>query len=456
MRDLTQGSIPRHLAALALPMAAGMMLQTLYWFVDMYFVAKLGEAAIAGVAAGGNLMFVVLFLTQMLAVGSVAMVSHAVGRKDQAEANHVFNQSVAIGALCALVTLAGGYLLTAPYMRFFGADEPTRAAGSAFMHAFIPGLALQFAMVVLASGLRGTGIVKPGAAVQALTVILNVILAPVLIAGWGTGHALGVAGAGLATTISVTVGTLVLVAYFVRLEHYIKLDPAQWKPRLATWARMLNIGLPAGGEFGLMAIFVAVIYWAARDSGAAAQAGIGVGLRTNQMIFVPLLAIAFSAAPIAGQNFGARIGERVRETFRVALMYGAAIMVPVTFLVQWNAPALARVFTQDPAVVAVAAVILHLLSWNFIPSVVTMTCSSLFQSMGNAWPALGASAIRIVTFMIPAIWMARQPWFELRFLFMLSVGTVILHGIVSFLWLRAEMAKRLPGPGADPEIRQGP
>jgi len=444
MKDLTQGSIARHVVALSVPMAAGMLLQTLYWFVDLYFVSQLGEAAIAGVSAAGNLMFVVLCLTQMLAVGSVAMISHAVGRKDRGEANHVFNQSVAIGVLCAVLTLAGGYGLSGPYMGFFGADEATRAAGLAFMYAFIPGLALQFAIVVLASGLRGTGIVKPGAVVQALTVILNVILAPVLIAGWGTGKPLGVAGAGLATTISVTIGVAVLIGYFVRLEHYVALEPAQWRPRFATWGRLLNIGLPAGGEFGLMAVFVGVIYWVARDWGAAAQAGIGVGLRTQQMIFVPALAVAFAASPIAGQNFGARDGARVRETFRVALQYGAVLMAVFTALVQWKSEALARVFTDDPAVVAVAALLLHYLSWNFIPSVVTMTCSSLFQSMGNAWPALGASALRIVTFMIPAIWMARQPWFELRYLFMLSVLTVLLHGVVSYLWLQAEMRKRLP------------
>jgi len=443
MRDLTQGSIPRHVIALSVPMAAGMLLQTLYWFVDLYFVSQLGDAAIAGVASAGNLMFVVLMLTQMLAVGSVAMISHAVGRKDQAEANHVFNQSVAIGVLCAVLTLAGGYGLAGPYMRAFGADEATRAAGLAFMHAFIPGMALQFAIVVLASGLRGTGIVKPGAVVQALTVVLNVILAPVLIAGWGTGKPLGVAGAGLATTISVTIGVAVLVAYFVRLEHYVTLDPAQWRPRFATWRRLLNIGLPAGGEFGLIAVFVGVIYWVARDWGAAAQAGIGVGLRTQQMIFVPALAVAFAASPIAGQNFGARDGARVRETFRVALLYGAVLMLVFTALVQWKSEALARVFTTDPAVVAVAAELLHYLSWNFVPSVVTMTCSSLFQSMGNAWPALGASALRIVTFMIPAIWMSGQPWFELRYLFMLSVATVLLHGVVSFAWLQVEMRKRL-------------
>src|SRR5258706_8080544 len=88
MKDLTQGPIPKHVGALAVPMMAGMLLQTLYFFVDLYFVSRLGDAAIAGGGAAGNLMFVTFFLTQMLGVGTVAMVSHAVGRKDPAEANH--------------------------------------------------------------------------------------------------------------------------------------------------------------------------------------------------------------------------------------------------------------------------------------------------------------------------------------------------------------------------------
>src|SRR5258707_15882076 len=108
MKDLTQGPIYRNLLAMAVPLAAGMLLQTLYYIVDLYFVARLGDAAIAGVSAAGNLMFVVFFLTQMLGVGTVAMVSQAVGRKDQAGANHVFNQAGLVGAVCMGLSLCAG------------------------------------------------------------------------------------------------------------------------------------------------------------------------------------------------------------------------------------------------------------------------------------------------------------------------------------------------------------
>src|SRR5882724_9287231 len=97
---------------------------------------------------------------------------------------------------------------------------------------FVPGLALQFALVAMSSALRGTGLAQPTMVVQLVTVLLNAALAPVLIAGIGTGHPLGVAGAGLASTISVAVGTALLTVYFLRLEKYVSFAREQWRPRL--------------------------------------------------------------------------------------------------------------------------------------------------------------------------------------------------------------------------------
>ena len=91
MRDLTTGSIAGHLVRMTLPIVAGIIFQTAYYLVDLYFVAHIGASAIAGVGAAGNLVFLVIALTQMLAAGTLALLSHAVGRKDQAEANLIFN-----------------------------------------------------------------------------------------------------------------------------------------------------------------------------------------------------------------------------------------------------------------------------------------------------------------------------------------------------------------------------
>jgi putative MATE family efflux protein len=445
VKDLTHGSIYRHVLAMASPIAAGMLLQTLYLIVDLYFVAELGDAALAGVGAAGTAMFAVFALTQMLGVGTVALMSHAVGRKDHGDANHIFNQSVALSALCAAVTLAGGFGLAPTYMQWIGADAPTMAAGVTYLYWFTPGLALQFALVAMSSALRGTGIVRPSMIVQAVTVLLNIILAPVLIAGWGTGHPLGVAGAGLASTVAIAAGVVLMAIYFLRLEKYVEFDLSQWRPQFGTWRRILNIGLPAGGEFALMAIFSGIVYWIIRDFGAAAQAAFGIGTRVMQAIFLPAMAIAFAAAPIAGQNFGAKHPARVRETFRAAAFMSCAIMAVLTLICQWEASWLIRAFTNDPEVIKVGIQYLRIISWNFVAAGIVFTCSSLFQALGNTWPSLLSSASRLLLFAVPAVWLSSRSGFELADIWHLSVATVAMQAILSLLLLRSQLRARL-GP----------
>ncbi len=289
-----------------------------------------------GVGAAGNVMFVVFAVTQVLGVGTVTLISHAAGRKDQADANLVFNQSLALAACCAVITMSLGFFAGPYYVSTLGASPATVAAGIQYLHWFLPSLALQFAVVSMGSALRGTGIVQPTMIVQVLTVVLNAILAPVLIAGWGTGHPMGVAGAGLASSVSLAVGVVMLALYFHRLEKYVGFVRAQWRPQMLVWRRLLRVGLPAGGEFLLMFVLMAVLYWVLRPFGADAQAGFGIGMRIMQSMFLPAMAVAFAAAPIVGQNFAAGKFARVRETFALSTLIGSCIMVFMTFFCQWG------------------------------------------------------------------------------------------------------------------------
>lgn len=443
MKDLTQGSIAGHLVSMAGVMLIGMMGQTLYYLVDLYFVSGLGPDAIAGVGAAGNIAFVVLALTQILNVGTVALISHAAGRKDQHDANVVFNQSLALSALIGVLVLVGGYLLTAPYVRTLGSDVGMQQAGITYLYWFLPGLALQFAMVSMGAALRGTGIVRPTMTVQMLTVLLNVLLAPVLIAGWGTGRPLGVAGAGLASTIAITAGVLMLTLYFTKLEKYVGFHSEQWQPNFAYWKRILNIGLPAGGEFFVMFLTMGLIYWLIRPFGAEAQAGYGVAQRVMQAIFLPAMAVAFSVAPIAGQNFGARRADRVREAFRTALLLETALMVVVTVVVKIAPSVFLAPFTTDAKVIEVGTEFLRITSWNFIGSGIIFTCSGMFQAMGNTWPALMSSASRLIIFGAPAVWLSMQPAFHLEQAWEVSVATTIIQAVLSYLLVQGEMRKKL-------------
>jgi len=444
MKDLTQGSITKHLVEMAIPMAIGMLAQTLYFIIDLIFVAKLGPAAIAGVSTASASTFAVMALTQMLGVGSVALIAHAVGAKDQPRANLIFNQSLVLSGLCGLIVLFGGYAAIGPYLRALAADAPTVAAGTTYLQWYLPGLALQFAMIALGSALRGTGIVAPTMVVQLVTVVLNCILAPVLIGGIGTGHPLGVAGAGLASTISIAVGVAVLAAYYLTLEKYVAFHNEQWKPRLDTWLRILNIGFPAGGEFALMTVYMSVVYFVVSGFGAEAQAGVGIGSRVMQAVFLPVMAISFAVAPVAGQNFGARNAARVRETFRDAMRIGGGLMLVVAVLTWCFARQLIGFFVDaSPGVVDVGATFLRFVCLNFVFSGLIFTCSGMFQALGNTWPSVLASATRLVTFALPVLWLSRQPSFHIEQVWYVSVGTVWLQALVSFLLVRREMAKRL-------------
>lgn len=446
MKDLTQGPIVRNLLTMAMPIALGMIFQTLYYLVDLYFVAGLGDASIAGVSAAGNAMFIVLGLTQILGVGTGALIAHAVGRKDQPEANLIFNQSIVLSALCGLITIIGGYALTPGYMRAVAANAATAHEGTTYLFWFLPGMALQFALVSMGSALRGTGIVQPTMVAQVATVVLNVLFAPIFIAGWGTGHPLGVAGAGLASTLAIFIAVIMLGVYFFRLEKYVGFHHEQWRPRLGAWRRMLAIGLPAGGEFLLMFVHMGVIYWCIRDFGSEAQAGFGIGSRVMQSIFLPAMAVAFAAGPIAGQNFGARRHDRVRETFAKAVVVITLIMFALTLVAHVSPELMVGVFSKEPQVREIAATFLRITSWNFVAQGIIFTCSSLFQGLGNTRPALFSTATRLACFGIPAVYLSAQPGFQIHYLWYLSVATIPLQALVSLLLLRLEFRRKLAPP----------
>jgi putative MATE family efflux protein len=443
MKDLTQGSIVSHILSMAPPIAASMVTIMICQLVDLYFVAGLGEAAIAGVSAAGNVGFLINAPMQVLGVGTVALIAHAVGRKDRADANLVFNQSLGLSAVCGLLTLVAGFALAGGYMRMVAANEATVEAGTTYLLWLMPALALQFGMVVMGSALRGTGIVRPGMIVQALAVIINIALAPVLIAGWGTGYALGVAGAGLATSVAVLAGVLMLWMYFRRLERYVGVDVAQLRPRLLQWKRILNVGLPAGGEFAIIFVWMGVIYYALRDLGPAAQAGFGIGTRVLGLIQMPALAIALAAGPIAGQNFGAGNGARVKETFTKAAMIGTVVMIAFTIVAQWRPGLLLDGFASDHQTLAVATLFLQMVSLNLVAQGLNFVCSSMFQGLGNTKPVLLSSGARLITYALPVLWLSARPGFRIEYVWYVSNATTALQAALSLWLLRVEFRKRL-------------
>ena len=195
--------------------------------------------------------------------------------------------------------------------------------------------------------------------------------------GWVTGHPMGVAGTALATFISILIGVAAGIAYIEFGSSGLTFMPRDWPPQAETWGKMIKVGLPAGTEFALMTVYMVLIYAIIRPFGSAAQAGFGIGERVMQSGFMPVWAIAFAAAPLAGQNFGARIGPRVRETFYAAAKFTSAITLLLTVLCHISPAWMIHLFSRDPEVIRFGEEYLRIISWSFLASGLIFTSSSI-------------------------------------------------------------------------------
>ena len=253
---------------------------------------------------------------------------------------------------------------------------------------------------------------------------------------------MGVAGAGLASSLSVAAGVGAARRSISARSRSTFISVRAVATAVHVWPRMINIGLPAGGEFGLMFVFMAVIYWVIREFGAAAQAGFGLGMRLMQSIFLPAMAIAFATGPIAGQNFGAKLPARVRETFSRGHVQ-PRLMVALTLVCQFR-PNGWSFFTKDPAVVRRR---LALPEADLLQLRSVRTGVRVLRHFPGPRPHLARArqqpATRVATFMLPAIWLSTLPGFRSITSGILSVASMWLQAAISLYLLHRTMRQRL-------------
>jgi len=444
MQDLTTGSLTGHLVKTTSFMLVSMVFQALYVLVDLFWVGRLGTDAVAAVGISANLSFLVLAISQMLGVGTTTVVSHAAGRKEHAQATYLFNQSQVLSMVAGVVFLVVAMFYRTTYAAALSADAATQALTEEYLLWFIPAMALQFAMVAMGAALRGTGNFKAGMIVQTGTVIINIVLAPVLIFGWGPFPSMGVSGAAVATFVAIVVGVAWISYYFLDRNAYLRFHFADCRPNLQVWGEMLKIGLPAGVEFGLMALYMVVVYSISRRFGAAAQAGFGVGFRIVQSAFLPVVALGFAVAPVAGQNFAAGKGDRVRAVFTTGAAMAAVTMLVLGTGIYLAAPQLIRLFSTDSEVIHVGVDYLHIVTINFVASGITFVSASMFQGMGNTLPSLATSFLRIVVTIVPAVVLSRRPEFALTWIWWLTVLSITLQMALNLILLQREFRLKLP------------
>ena len=443
MKDLTQGSITKHLLHMSAFMVVSMMVQTLYLLADLYWVGRLGKEAIAAVGVAGNLTMIVLALTQMLGVGTTTLISHAAGQKDQPRAELVFNQSFVMSILVAIGLGIVGFSMMDRYCQSLSADATTAGLAKSYMLWFLPALLLQFPLVAMGSALRATGIIKQTVGFQVLSVVINIVLAPLLVFGLIGLPRMGVAGAAVASLIAILIADMLMVIYFQKKFHYLRFRFSLFKPQTKIWIKMLQIGGPAGAEFVLLFVYILIVYGIIRGFGPAAQAGFGVGARVMQALFLPVVALAFAVSPVVGQNFGGRRADRVRQAIYSAIAIATGMMLVLAILAHYAPGPMISVFSKDPHVIEFGSDYLRIVALNFVAAGIVFTTSSMFQGIGNTLPPLFSSFSRLFIFIIPSLWLARTPGFEIRHVWYLSVASQMIQAVINLLLLRHELRKKL-------------
>jgi len=442
-RDLTRGSIRAHLLRMAAFMLLTMLVQTLYSLIDIFWVGRLGRDAVAAVAVGSNLMLALMAVAQTLAVGAAALISQAAGRKDMDEARRLFTQSQSLSIGFAVIFLVLAYGVHGIYSDALAGNAAVAALTREFLLPFIPALALQIPMFVLSAALRGVGDVRTSSIAQLATVVLNIVLAPVLIFGWGSGHPLGVGGAALATLISVVVGMLGLLLHVIYRTSFFASGRGAWRPVPRLWSRMVRIGLPSGLEMALMAFYFGFIMAMLQRFGSAPQAAFGVGMRVLQVGMMPAMAVTFAAAAIVGQNYGARRPARVREAYAQTLKLN--LLAAAVFCIAFHlAPeTLIGLFSTDPQVLQYGAQFLRWISWNLMAMAAVMACGGVFSGLGNTVPSLLGSTVRVAGITVAALLLSDLPAFAPYWLWALSVCASLVQLAINLLLLRRELARRL-------------
>jgi Na+-driven multidrug efflux pump len=162
------------------------------------------------------------------------------------------------------------------------------------------------------------------------------------------------------------------------------------------------------------------------------------------------VALGFAVARVAGQNFGAHLESRVRETFRSAVGIAIAVMVLFALLCHIAPAAMIRIFSSDPQVIAVGEEYLRIVSWNFIASGVVFVSSSMFQAIGNTIPSLLSSLVRVIGVALPAVIMSKLPGFQLNWIWYLTVAAIALQMVLSLTLLQRELKLRLGAKGPLP------
>jgi len=406
-QDYTTGSLNRAILLLAVPMVLEMVLESLFAVVDVFWVSRLGANAVATVGLTESLLSLVFSVAMGLSLSTTAMVARRIGEKDPEGAAVAGVQAIALGLFVSLAIGVPCFLMAPNLLRLMGASPEIVATGSGYTRICLGG---SFAVLLLFLNnaiFRGAGDAAIAMRLLWVSNIINLILDPCLIFGWGPFPRLGVTGAALATLTGRSIGVLY---QFYRLMHgteRIHILRSQVRLRLNVLLRLIRVSLTGILQFAIAHTSWIGLVRIVSIFGAAALAGYTIAIRIVIFVILPSWGLSNAAATLVGQNLGAGHPERAEKAVWRTGLYNMIFLGAVGVIFIFFSEPIVRLFTHDPAVVPLGAACLRIVSYGNLGYAYFMVMMQAFNGAGDTITPTIVNFFGFWLFEIPlAYWLA--------------------------------------------------
>lgn len=343
----------RRVLRLALPIIGENLLQTAVGAIDMLLVSRLGDAAIAGVGIGVEVVFFIIAILGAVSIGATVLVAQAVGAKDQPRANLLTRQAISWGLLIAIPLSIGGFLLAPTVISLFGPEPQVRAYGTRYFEVIAGSAVVLLLSFMLGAVLRGTGDGRTPLKAAVLANIVNVIAAYGLIFGHFGLPELGITGSAWGATLGRGTAALFMIFVLLRGRAAISIrSRTGWLPQRLVGRELFRLGIPAAIEQVLIEAGFTLIVAITATLGTKALAAQQISFTAMSLGFLPGIGFQITATALVGQSVGARrIGDAVKAAHlarRWSVIWTSAGLI---FYLLFAKQTLS-IFTSDPEVIA--------------------------------------------------------------------------------------------------------
>ena len=402
--DFTEGPVGRAVVLLAIPMVLEMALESVFAVVDVFWVSRLGAAAVATVGLTESMLALLYALAIGLAMAATATVARRIGERDRERAARTAVQAIALGVLIAVPLGVLGAVLAPRLLGWMGAAPDVVASGWKFTAVMLGGNIVIVLLFLINAIFRGAGDAAIAMRVLWLANAINLVLDPCLILGWGPFPALGVTGAAVATTTGRGIAVLVQLAALargtgriaIRREH-LRLDPKTMLALLKlSGAAIFQSLIGTASWIGLVRIL--------SSFGSAALAGYTIAIRIVIFGLLPSWGMSNAAATLVGQNLGAKKPDRAARSVFLAGLYNMTFLGVVGLCFFLFSHGLVGLFTSDPAIAPVAADGLRIIAAGFLFYAWGMVLVQSFNGAGDTWTPT------VINFFVFWLWEIPLAW----------------------------------------------